>query len=364
MQRSNSSRREFLSVAASSASGLLIAPLRAAEPDSRLAGVLARTISVDLHSHVGIPFGKPNAALPQFDLPGEMKRTGFSAVVQTWEVDSVPPSATGQEYIHFHEALDFEDRLLAATKVKRALTLRDLEAAHARRQPVIIQAAEGAQFLEGHIERVDEAHKRGLRVLQPVHERDDRVKPMADIYTRAAHLGGLTEFGAEVVKASNRLGVVVDLTHMSYDAVKSALKISAHPMIFSHTSLVPGPGDKPGDPRMAPRLLSKEEVRDITAPGGVIGVWWHGTNTVKEYVEQIKRVADAAGVENVGIGTDTDLEPDVRRLYTNAIWKGETRGMFPAVAQEMLASGFTPDEVTKVGGGNFCRLFGKVAGAR
>jgi microsomal dipeptidase-like Zn-dependent dipeptidase len=53
----------------------------------------------------------------------------------------------------------------------------------------------------------------------------------------------------------------------------------------------------------------------------------------------IKRVVDVAGVDHVGIGTDSDLEPGVQRTYTNAIWAGETRGFFPAVAAGMLAAG-------------------------
>jgi hypothetical protein len=117
-----------------------------AQPDARLAQVLGRTISIDLHSHVGIPFGKANAPLPKFDLPGEMKRTGFSAVIQTYEVDSVP-AAPGGDYDHNLEALGFEDRLLAASHVSRALTLKDLETGHAQGEPRIIQSAEGAQFL-------------------------------------------------------------------------------------------------------------------------------------------------------------------------------------------------------------------------
>ena len=90
------------------------------------------------------------------------------------------------------------------------------------------------------------------------------------------------------------------------------------------------------------------------------------TNTAQEYVESIKRVVDRSGIDHAGIGTDTDLEPNVQRDYTNAVWKGETRGFFPAVAEEMLRAGFTPEEVTKIGGGNFCRIFGKItaAGAR
>ena len=116
--------------------------------------------------------------------------------------------------------------------MRRAFTLKDLETGHAQDQPRIIQSAEVAQFLEGRIERVEEVFKRGLRHLQLVHERDDQVKPLADTYTKPAHLGGLTEFGAEVIWACNRLCIVVDLTHMSYDAVKSALKISTQPAIF------------------------------------------------------------------------------------------------------------------------------------
>jgi membrane dipeptidase len=353
----NPSRRGFLTTLAAG-SALLCPRSLNAQADLRLAQVLDRTISIDLHSHVGIPFGKPNAPLPRFDLPGEMKRTGFSAVVQTYEVDSVP-AGFGEDYSHNLEALDFEDRLLAASHVSRALTLKDLETGHAQGQPRIVQSAEGAQFLEGRIERVEEVYKRGLRNLQLVHERDDQVKPLADIYTKPAHLGGLTDFGAEVIRACNRLGIVVDLTHMSYDGVKSALKISTQPLIFSHTGPLPGPGQL-SNPNMAPRLLSRDEMRDIAAPGGVIGVFYHGSDTAKEYVESIKRVVDAAGIDHVGIGTDSDLEPGVQRTYTNAIWQGETRGFFSAVAAEMLNAGFTPEEASKIGGGNFCRVFGKV----
>src|SRR5580704_3406954 len=112
------SRRGFLTTLAAG-STLLCSRSLDAQADTRLAQVLERTISIDLHSHVGIPFGKPNAPLPRFDLPGEMKRTGFSAVIQTYEVDSVP-AAAGEDYRHNLEALDFEDRLLAASHVSRA----------------------------------------------------------------------------------------------------------------------------------------------------------------------------------------------------------------------------------------------------
>jgi membrane dipeptidase len=153
---------------------------------------------------------------------------------------------------------------------------------------------------------------------------------------------------------------------MSYEGVKGSLKISTQPMIFSHTGPLPGPGEPNKGPYVTPHLLSKEEMRDIAATGGIIGVFYHAADTAKEYVEQIKRVVDAAGIDHAGIGTDSDLEPKVERTYTNAIWKGETRGFFPAVAEEMLKAGFTSEEIAKIAGGNFCRLFERVteAGAR
>jgi membrane dipeptidase len=361
--RSHSSRREFVATLTGASAALIHSQsLFSAEPDPRLAKVLADTIAVDMHSHVGIPFGRPNAPLSRFDIAGELKRTGFTTVIQTYEVDSVR-AGPGEDYTHNLEALDFEDRLLAAGRVGRALSLKELKNAHARGQPMIIQAAEGAQFLEGRIERVEEAYLRGLRVLQLVHERDATVRPLADIYTRAARFGGLTDFGAETIRACNRLGIVIDLTHMSYDAVKAALKISTRPMLFSHTSMQPEPGERSATAMMAPRLLGKEEARDIAKAGGVIGVWCHGSNTAREYVAMVKRVVETVGVDHVGIGTDSNLEPDTQRIYTNAIWKNETRGFFPAVAAEMLGAGFTAAEVAAIGGGNFCRVFGAVTGA-
>ena len=130
--------------------------------------------------------------------------------------------------------------------------------------------------------------------------------------------------GAEVIRACNRLGIVIDLTHMSYDAVKAALKISTQPVIFSHTALRPGPGEANPAPDAVPRLLSREEAEDIAGAGGIIGVWTRGSDTAKEYAESIRRVADVAGIDHVGIGTDTDLEP-IPPLFSRARGRGRKK---------------------------------------
>jgi membrane dipeptidase len=78
-------------------------------------------------------------------------------------------------------------------------------------------------FIEGRLDRVEEVYKRGVRHLQLLHEHDDKVAPLGDVITASAHLGGLTVFGAKVVKECNRLGILVDLAHASPETVLGAL---------------------------------------------------------------------------------------------------------------------------------------------
>jgi membrane dipeptidase len=111
---------------------------------------------------------------------------------------------------------------------------------------------------------------------------------------------------------------------------------------------------------MQRRLMSKDLACAVADAGGVIGVWWRLVDTMKEYVAAIKDRVDAAGVDHVGIGSDTDLTASNVLPYSNKILPNQNGGFFYAVAGEMLKQGFTPDEIGKIGGGNFCRVFAKV----
>jgi membrane dipeptidase len=217
--------------------------------------------------------------------------------------------------------------------IHRALNLKDLQAAHDHGQPTIVQTVEGSQFIEGHLDRVEEVYKRGVRDLQLLHERDDMVSPLGDTITAPAHLGGLTAFGAEVVKECNRLGIVVDLAHASHETVLGALKVATQPVLVSHTSLDSRTG---GNPRMAemmkPRLISKEHAKVVADAGGVIGVWTKLADSLKDFVESIKAMVDAVGIDHVGIGTDTDLLSSRVGQGTNKAWPGLTGGFFPRLS--------------------------------
>jgi membrane dipeptidase len=360
--QSNPSRRKFLAALAGTGGAMLLGPdrLRSAEIDPRVAQIVSGTIAVDMHSHVQIRFLRDPADArpdPDLDLVGEMKRSGFSAVCETYSLDAIGSAEVGDYHKYYLQTLAFEDRQLARNHMGRALNLRDLQTAHDQRQPIIVQSVEGAQFIEGRLERIEEAYKRGLRHLQPLHERDDMVSPLGDVYTATAHLGGLTPFGAEVVKECNRLGIVVDLAHGTHETVTGALKVATQPLIISHTGLSSGEGKRNVSADMQRRLITKELAREVAAAGGVIGVWWRLVVTTTDYVAAIRDMVDAVGVDHVGIGTDTDLTASYALPYTNKIWPDENGGFFYAVAGEMLKQGFTPDEIGKIGGGNFCRVF-------
>jgi membrane dipeptidase len=342
--------------------------------DPRVVKVMAGTIGVDMHSHV-YPLGtdtRPQGPAPQQEPQGpelslgqELKRSGLTAVCASFVLDFAPnikPGDARENYLRWLSAIDGE---LKKGSMRRALTLKDLQTAHRNGQPTIVQTVEGSHFIEGHLERLAEVYERGLRHLQLLHEKDDMVSPLGDTNTGSPHLGGLTEFGAKVVKECNRLGIVVDMAHGSHETVMAALKVATQPLIISHTSLDSWTGS---NLRMAemmkPRLISREHAKVVADAEGVVGVWTKLTGSPAEFVQSIKLMVDAIGIDHVGIGSDNDLLSQRTGVGTNRAWPGLTGGFFYVVIEEMLRQGFTAEEISKVGGGNYCRVFGKVTGVR
>ena len=403
---SDYARRDFIAAFASMGMGMAFGPLaaRAAdEIDPKVASIVSSTIGIDTHNHIDVPLTPADVPGPDLDLAGEMKRSGLSAICATFAVDYQKLGEPGIAYDRFLNGLTSMDGQLTHNHMQRALNLKDLKAAHERGEPIVIQAVEGAHFLEGNLERLDVAYKRGLRVLGLLHDSDASV-PLGDIYTAPAHLGGLTEFGANVIKECNRLGILVDLTHASADTVAAALKISTKPVVFSHTGLDTRLGNNPSmGQMMRPRLISKEHAKTIADAGGVIGVWTHLVDSPAEYVQAVRDMVDVVGIDHVCIGTDTKLTqgsnpggfggpgggpnrgrpdgvggPDGGRRgqgqgsvpaggrgrgggRTNEAWADQKLGFFYAVVAQMVNQGFTPEEIGKVSGVNFCCVFDATA---
>jgi membrane dipeptidase len=253
--------------------------------------------------------------------------------------------------------------------MKRSLTPDDVRTAHKNGQPTVIQAIEGGHFLEGHLERVEEAYGRGLRHLGLLHDSDATV-PLGDVYTNPPRYGGLTPFGASVIKECNRLGMLIDLAHANMQTTEAALKLTTRPVIISHTGLDTQLGSNPNMAQMMrPRLIGKEQAKLVANAGGLIGVWTHLADTPLDYARNIRALVDVIGVDHVCIGTDTKLtQPSSPRgrigERTNQAWQDQTAGFYYVVVDSMLRTGFTPDEIGKIGGANFLRVFGEAVKTR
>jgi hypothetical protein len=174
----------------------------------------------------------------------------------------------------------------------------------------------------------------------------------------------LTAFGAEVIKDCNRLGILVDMAHATPHTVLGALKVATQPILYSHTGLDTRLGANPrmGE-MMKPHLISKEHAKIIADAGGVVGVWTKLADSPKEFVENIRAMVDAIGIDHVGVGTDTDLLSSKVGQGTNKAWPNLTAGFFNATVAAMVSEGFTTEEIGKVGGGNYCRILGKATAA-
>jgi membrane dipeptidase len=378
------SRRQFVSSVAMTAGAAVMLRPRAAwatdEIDSRVADIVTKTIGIDTHNHIDVPLTDAEMPGPDIDLRGEMRRSGLSAICMTFATDY----QQGDAYDRFLKGLASMDRQLKGNAMKRSFNPADVRAAHENGQPMVIQAIEGAHFLQGKFERVEEAYGRGLRHFGLLHD-SDASEPLGDVYTNPPRYGGLTAFGAAVIKECNRLGILIDLAHANMQTTEAALKVTTRPVIISHTGLDTQLGSNPSmTGMMRPRLISKEQAKTVANAGGAIGVWTHLADTALEYAKNIRALVEVIGVDHVCIGTDTKLtqpggggagrggpggrgpgggrggRPNGRGgERTNQAWQDQTAGFYYVVVDAMLRTGFTSDEIGRIGGGNFLRIFGE-----
>jgi membrane dipeptidase len=334
------------------------AAARTAETASTALDVLRKSISVDVHTHGG-KTGITTKAPPNDDLANAM-RAGSLAVACLADVPDGPllgrdaagvlaalrTPEPGELYGHHLERLAWMDEMVANHGLRRALSAADLESAHKAGEPAIVADVEGLDFLEMKLERLEEAHQRGIRHLQLVHYTPNDI---GDFQTGALLHQGLTSFGAEVIRACHRLGFVCDVAHATEDMVNQAVKVATKPLLLSHTALL-------GSRAMGPTLLtgrqiSPDHARAIAETGGSIGIW-HFFPSLETYVEGLKEMAEIVGADHVSIGTDQHVSPGSVPDYTQWVH----------LVAAMLRGGFTPEEAGKIAGGNYLRIFRAAVG--
>jgi membrane dipeptidase len=319
----------------------------------------AGTLTIDMHSHGGRVIVSRNPAIasrrPFLPLAAPMRAGGMNVICLAIVTDTTVTRVADnrKRFEAWREPQPGELYALGQTEFQRAHQLIEREqmrvvtnaatlTSEGSLGPCAIISAEGADFLEGQVDRVDEAYvQHQLRHLQLTHY---RVNELGDIQTEPPVHGGLTDTGAQVVRRCNALGIVVDVAHGTYNLVKRAADTSTKPLVLSHSALATHPAARS-------RLITPDHARVIAGTGGVIGVWPSSGSfrDLHAMAEGVKRMADVVGVEHVGLGTDMlgFISPPVFRSYAQ----------LPDLASALLLAGFSQEEVGAVLGGNYRRVF-------
>ena len=271
--------------------------------------------------------------------------------------------------------------------LRLALTVQDIREAKGAGQACLLLAAQDGEFIGDQVQRVEAFHLLGLRMLIPAYNRDNLLCGGVLEHTDA----GLSALGKHVVEECNRVGMVLDASHVSRRASLEMIELSSDPIVFSHAnpkSLVDNP-----------RNIDDEQIRAVAARGGVIGtVNWGplifkagmtARPTVHDYLDHIDYLADLLGTtENIGIGTDFSLGSYPRHShdqhgphyktvmtemnkYVTTYWRAPERfaegfSNYPQIVDviDLLKErGYEESAVEGILGGNFMRVFEQVWGA-
>ena len=278
-------------------------------------------------------------ATTQTDLP-RLAEGGVGG--QFWSV-FVPSTLQGDSaVIATLEQIDGVHRMIGtyADRLALARTADEVERANASGRIASLLGAEGGHSIGCSLATLRLLHVLGVRYLTLTHNDNT---PWADSATDIPAVGGLTEFGREVVREMNRLGMMVDLSHVAATTMRHALEATDAPVVFSHSSalaLCDTPRNVPDDVLEAlpanggvcmvtfvPEFVSpataawRVEAAAAAAQVGVDAKDWEAFGvftaswsadhpkpdaTVDQVVAHLEHVRDVAGIDHVGIGGDYD----------------------------------------------------------
>ncbi|MFF7989835.1 dipeptidase [Kitasatospora xanthocidica] len=190
-----------------------------------------------MREQAGYDLGALDLAADQSDrLHTDLARLAEGGVgAQFWSV-YVPASLAGDHAVSATlEQIDFVHALAERypDRLRLARTAADMEAARAEGRIASLMGAEGGHSIDCSLATLRALYELGVRYLTLTH--NDNV-PWADSATDEPAAGGLTRFGEEVVREMNRLGMLVDLSHVSADTMRDALRVTEAPVVFSHSS--------------------------------------------------------------------------------------------------------------------------------
>jgi membrane dipeptidase len=238
--------------------------------------------------------------------------------------------------------------------MRLATTAADIERCKADGVVCGVLSLEGAEPLSGELSVLRMFYRLGVRALGLTWNHRNEA---ADGVGEARTGGGLTEFGVALVEELDRLGMLLDISHLSPRGVQDVLQVSRVPIIASHANAWSVCRHR--------RNLSDEQLEAVARTGGVVGVVFYRDfvdddpekATLDRVVDHVDYLVSVIGADHVGLGSDFDgfmgdpapvgLE-DVTRL--------------PALTQKLIDRGYTPETIKQILGGNWLRVLKQVVG--
>jgi membrane dipeptidase len=272
-----------------------------------------------------------------------------------------------------------------------ALSTEDIERVHGEGKIASLIGVEGGHCIEDSLGNLERLYKLGARYMTLTHT--DSLS-WADSSTDKPRAGGLNEFGDEVVRTMNDLGMMVDLSHVSADTMRDALDVSRAPVLFSHSSaraICDHPRNVPDD--VLERLKEKDGVVMVNFFSGYVvpsagpttmegmdyerelnnkypddpvrvqrelNRWKrrhrYARGTIHDVLDHIDHIAKVAGVERVGLGSDFDGVSVLPKQMDDV-------SCYPLITQGLLDRGYTDEQIQGILGGNLMRVFRGVEAA-
>ena len=300
------------------------------------------------------------------------------------------PADIAEPYKHTLEQIDAVERMVEQdSRLQLARTGSEARAIRNEGRIASLLGAEGGHSIEGSLAHLEIIAERGVRYMTLTHS---DTTEWADSATDSAIHGGLSAFGREVVREMNRIGVLVDISHVSANTMRDALDASQAPVIASHSnaySLAPHPRNIPDDVLIAVGeqggvimvvffpgfVVAESAVRAVemfddyralrerfAGDEQRIASEWEqlesqtqlARGSVREVVDHIEYIAELAGIESVGLGSDFDGMP----LTPVGL---EDVSCYPAITDQLLTRGWAESDIRKVLGENSLRVLDAAA---
>jgi len=342
---------------------LTVAFVDSARADFMLESVHDRAFVIDLHNDLMELIASKNFAYqiadrhtvirngdPQSDIP-RFRDGGVDA--QIFSIWISPDTASSRYY---STAMRFLDTLKSqagrnAKDMKLATKADSIDALNRQHKIAGVVVVEGGHCLEDKLENLTAFYNAGVRVMTITWNNSTSWAVSAKDAAGGTK-GGLSEFGKQVIRMMDSLGMIIDVSHVGPQTVSDILATSSNPIIASHSGAAAL--------RNHYRNLTDAQIRAIAQRGGVIGVVFYptflvssGTARLENVLQHIDYIKNLVGVDYVALGSDFD------GIETTPVGLEDVT-KFPAITEALLQRGYSRQDVRKILGENFMRVFRSV----